>query len=185
MHMDIDTLGSPSQCWFREYITKDPTKNDSPSDFNNDTHVFDIAPIDTVQYADSSRPNHNRLIGTAPSIRAGGSERINPSNQYIKINDNNVGAFDNSNKIFKRKLDFNDEQTEEMWKPDVPPAKRVSSILNTNKRRTFERKRIRRLTVCKLQNIEDIENSLWKYLLVHNILLRLCKDENLKKNKCP
>lgn len=169
-------MGSPSQCWFGEYISKDRTKNDSPSEFNNDTHVFDIAPIDTVQYADSSRPNDSK---------AGGSERINPSNQYNNKNnithyrhnngvDSNVGAFDNTNKMFKRKLDFNDEQTEEKWKPDVPPAKRVSSILNTNKRRTSERKLIRRLTVCKLRNIEDAENSLWKYLLVHNILLRLC-----------
>lgn len=179
MHVDIDALSSRAKVLLEEDTMKDPTENDRYSDFNADDLIFGIARLNRAEYAHRSQPNDNRLINDVHSARIGNTGGINSLTQYKKNNiadDRHNNGCDISENIFdnNNKLNFEDDKTED-FKLDVPPAKRVS--LTRRKKKKSKRKRIHGFTVCKLKNIKHIENSLRKYLLVSNILLRLYKIE--------
>lgn len=78
----------------------------------------------------------------------------------------------------KRKLDSN---TEDLL--DRIPPKRISPFLNTPKERKEERRRVLKLSIQKLKQMEDPEHFLRRSVLINNTLKKVQKEIREEKQK--
>lgn len=179
-HNDIEMKGDPDSVTLPipNCIAKDifagTIKNEDERDFSGETPIFGITPATTADYHVAAAPHTHKPIEDDAGARG---EGFDENSAPTECNNNNGKITNNNNNLMKRKLrDFVDEHAEDEFNLVRPPPKRVSPFLNTPKQRKDERKRILRLSVYKLREMEDPESFLRKSVLINNVLRRLHKE---------
>ncbi|KAL4237409.1 hypothetical protein ACF0H5_002126 [Mactra antiquata] len=104
-----------------------------------------------------------------------------PSNKYDSNIDDNVSVCDSKNaltSVYKyepneRKMQQGVKRKSETYDIDHIPTKRISPFLNTPKERKDERKKVLKISLKKLRQLEDPETFLRRTVLVNNTMKRM------------
>ncbi|XP_041353762.1 SERTA domain-containing protein 4-like [Gigantopelta aegis] len=142
----------------------------------------DVPSFPLVPALTTSRRSTDPAVVSPSAVQEGSSskaqERIEKPMEEAQ---NNVVADDDGDtRGSKRKLESKDTADD----VDHVPCKRISPFLNTPKQRKEERRKVLKLSIQKLKQMEDPENFLRRSVLINNTVKKMQKELRDEKRSC-